>query len=449
MTHKEEYATFSLYSTLQFDESSIDPSLPNGDTPVSGFAIHQGLFKEVIEVGEGEFPNIEQKLKNAQLRKDHGESVDDVIGKVKIASAGFDDIAQKPGVFYKAFIDKSEEKLANKVQKGLIGDVSLGFTMFPECSVCGEDFRECGHWFTEEFGNAHIIAKNVNVFELSLVTRGADKEATASVGAFKAQFSDKLSRESFKKEEKIMVDKPSEPTKNLDLEELFKKSTDQATEIANLQAALQAQLDLTDKEKEAKEDLEGKLNENTQKFTDLEGKFDDLTEQFNTTSTKLTDVEKTERENEVKDIVDLEIEKGIFSEEDRDTRVKILMEAGDLKVAKEYVEKFQKVAKGNPGLGEFHNPGGEHKFDEVKLNNRGEFYFEDKKEMTKFYTHPDVTQQYVHQIFGYDKVFRTDKKDKVEGKSYMGFNESQSNNGGGYVTRSSFDRARRQVLVNN
>jgi hypothetical protein len=438
---KEEHTTFTLYSKLQFDKDTDIENL-SSDTPVTGFAIHEGIFKKIIEIVEDELPNVERGLLNAQFRKDHGDSVDDVIGNIKAASVSFDDIAKKPGVFYKAFIDSSENKLASKVKKGLVKDVSIGFDFYPECSVCGGDFRECGHWFDKEHGSAHIRARNIDVFELSLVTRGADSEAKASVGAFKAQFSDKLSRSDFKKEEEIMVEE--KPKKDLDLEGLFSKSNEQAAEIADLKAALQAQIDLTDQEKQAKEDLEGKLNDATGKVKDLEGKVNDITEKLNTTSTKLSETEKTEREKQVKEIVDEEIDKGLFAEEDRETRMKTLMEGGDLEIAKEYISKFQKTSSGNSVIGEFHNPQGENKFttDEFKLNTRGEFNFANKKDMEAFYQEPDVIQRYVHQIFGYDKVFSRSAKDKIENQSYMGFRESIHDNGGTYISRNKYDRVR-------
>jgi phage head maturation protease len=189
---------------------------------------------------------------------DHSDSVRDTVGLINNASVEYDVEAKKLGVKYSAAVD--DEEIASFVKKGKIRDVSIGFEMDPICSKCGEDFWECPHWFDE----AHVIATNMNVYELSLVTRGADPDAHVSASGFKAQFSKKLNKEHFNKEDN-MTEKKEQA---VDLTAVFER-TSAAEKLAEEQKLaaekLAAELAEVRKEKEElaakKAEIEGKLSE--------------------------------------------------------------------------------------------------------------------------------------------------------------------------------------------
>ena len=413
---KKTTTMFTAYSKLDFSGQRTD--LPEKDIqlPIQGFGIHEGRFNEIINIEESEFGNIEKTMPGAQLRVDHSDSVRDVVGTVTFAEAGFDSNAQKPGVFYRALIDDDDD-VARKVNKGLIKDVSIGFELYPECSVCHEDFRTCEHWFDE----ASINARDIKVHELSIVTRGADADAKASVQSFKAQFNDKLDKNSLKKDKKelsnnddggkIMADKQKDNSYDIgdivaQLKESEKTGVQKDNEIEQLRAKLAAQKEELEKaqstlaqEKEAKENLE------TEKAQ--------LQEKADSVSSKLSAKELSDKQAEVLSIVETEIEKELTAEENKDARVAELMEVENLGVVKDLVSKFQKVEKNEQEIGEL-NAIGKIKIDKQKFAATQGLDYED----------PKVKQGMVQWIFKYDRVFKGERKDNAPQHSYMGFKKN-------------------------
>lgn len=409
---RKDMTTFSIYTKLNAGEPLPD----NTGIPIEGFCIHNGLFKQVVEVPKTELINIEKTIPNAQFRKNHGINVEDVIGKVTFAQQGIDPVIQKDGVYYKAFIDQDETKIAGKVAKGLVNDVSIGFDFYPECSECGEDFRSCPHWFDE----AHIIARNAEVYELSLVTRGADADATANIQKFMAQFSDKQEKwvkkaQSNAKEfeekmnlikgGKFMADKDKNA---VDLGNVVEKLT------ASQKEALKAQQLAEEKTKEI-EDLTAKLKAAEKDKAALEKDKKDLTSvnekleaDNKDVTTKLTAKEVSDKKIEVEKLVDAEIAKELTKESDKESRIETLMGVDQvgLDITKELIEKFEKSEK-------IHN-------DPMVPTTEGFKKFLDKSGELKL-DDPKVQQAYVHDIFRYDRIFKESPKQEIEGRSYMGF----------------------------
>jgi hypothetical protein len=390
---KKDIATFSINNELQLPLGEhID-----GRTPLSGFAIHEGLFKDIVEVPRSELSNAAKTIAGAQMRIDHSQSVRDVVGLVETANVQFDSNAQKDGVFFDSFIE--DEQVSDKVAKGFVTDVSIGFDFDPECSECGKNFRECEHWFDE----AHIIAKNVNVFELSLVTRGADPDAYVTATSFTEQFSDKLKNSLEKKGGSVMEDKQHDNP--VDINGIVDKlSAAEKEALAKAQEAekLQKELEALKAEKEAVESEKEKLQIEKEALKtekeDFEGKFKDA-------SDKLTGKELAEKEAVVMGIIEEEISKELLKEEEVDARKEKLMELNDagLETAKAYVTEFQKPQKEIPKVPKTTEFG-------KNMKEKQELDFEDKR----------VQQGFIHDIFRYDRVFKG-KEGKVEGRDYMGF----------------------------
>lgn len=197
---KMEKETFNLNENFSFNSENQDAFL------LKGFAIHPGIFNQVVEVPEEELGNCAKTLENAKLMKDHNYSVDNIIGKINTADITFDEKNGLKGVHYSAQIDDSCTDLIKKVKNRLVDAVSIGFKYEPICSTCGKSFWECNHWFGDE-DDTHIVAKNMSVHELSLVPFGADSDASVAPGNFKAeQIKEKFQKKKsdFMTEEKII-----------------------------------------------------------------------------------------------------------------------------------------------------------------------------------------------------------------------------------------------------
>jgi ribosomal protein S13 len=392
---KELATSFMAYSTLKFDDQFDPNQIPGTGLPITGFAIHDGTFKDIIQVDKSEFSNIQKSLQTAQFRVDHSESVRDVVGLVKQAKVDFDENAGKSGVSYDAFIDDAE--IAGKVQKGYVKDVSIGFDFYPECTECGGDFRECEHWFDE----AQIRARDVDVFELSLVTRGADAEASASVKTFKAQFDKKLKhlkKEEFKLGGNSMVKDETVIDASKLVEEL---SAAQKEKLAKEAEAIKFK-----KEADEKEAANVKLMEQLKALQDekdsLETTVKTQATELNKQGDDIKEIKATTKKVEVLSLVDEEIEKGLCPVEEKDSRVKELMGKDDLSETKRFLGKFstvkthKDVSKSKIGLEGFGKL--------IKENGQLDF-----ANIT-----PELKQKYIHQMFRYDRV-------RMQGGEYMGF----------------------------
>jgi len=149
---------------------------------VKGYAIHTGRFHGIIEIPESEIQNAANTLNGRKIFKNHEYDTDDVLGKILSTNAELDPYNSKMAVTYNGYIDKNEEKIIYKVENGLLDSTSIGFEFEPECGICGKPLKECHHFIWDE--GFYIIARNVNVLELSVVGIPADKDATVEAMAF-------------------------------------------------------------------------------------------------------------------------------------------------------------------------------------------------------------------------------------------------------------------------
>jgi phage head maturation protease len=390
-------------SNLKFEVSEDKNSPPQ----ISGFAIHPGIFNEVVEIPVSELQNLEETLKTAQLRYDHGYSVFHVIGKVLDAQKTYDAKADKEGIFYKAEIDDQDEqgaKVFRKIDRGYVNATSIGFLHESICSKCGEDFYECEHWFDE----AHVIAKNCEVFELSVVPRGADGDATATVAGLNKEFVS-----NFKKQ---FGGKGMEPTKDnqkqpVELGTIFEKVTtlqetnlqkDQA--IAELKSKVAKIDELTTSFETFKTETQQTIEAKDNKIQELESKLGDATG-------SLSEINKSKAEA----LVDRQIAVDLLDEEDRDAEIEALAKSADFDRVEKLVSraeaKVDKLAKEKktpgegkvPKIGNFKKEG---KTTEVDYDN-----------LTK-----EQEQQLIHTMFGYDHVFNGDMEEEgvIPGHTYVG-----------------------------
>ena len=265
--------TFSLNSNFSLNTN------PDGSKSIEGFAIHGGedfIVNGFFEVPESEMRNCAQTLKGAKLLKDHdSDHVDSIIGRVNQTKSTFDENADMAGVHYNASLVVDDTKLAEKIEKGLIDATSIGFTFEPECSICGNPFfsEECTHhpWFDD----MHFVCRDMNVHELSLVTFGADPNATVS-GSFDEKSLEELKEKFAKQKEDFIMQNEDNMVETLKTEnlELSQKVTDLEAELKQKEADFKSQED--NLKVEHKEEV---LTLKQEKDA-LQAKVDDMTEEL-------------------------------------------------------------------------------------------------------------------------------------------------------------------------
>lgn len=217
----------------------------NEEFLLSGMAIHEGRYRDIFEFEPSEISKCSKSIKNAKLMKDHSDSIDDIIGVVKNAKTVTDPETGTKAVQYSAEIDPDETKLIEKIKKGYVDSVSIGFSFEPYCSTCHKKFSECSHWFGDE-DDTHILVRNTEIPELSLVYAGEDRNATVG-----ADFSIQKFKEEFKE---LKSDFMTEKT----IEELQQTLIDKENEISEVTEKFEKKFE--DQEKEFKEFKEEKLS---------------------------------------------------------------------------------------------------------------------------------------------------------------------------------------------
>ena len=265
----------------------------NEEFLLSGMAIHEGRYRDIFEFEPSEISKCSKSIKNAKLMKDHSDSIDDIIGVVKNAKTVTDPETDTKAVQYSAEIDPDETKLIEKIKKGYVDSVSIGFSFEPYCSTCHKKFSECSHWFGDE-DDTHILVRNTEIPELSLVYAGEDRNATVgadfSIQKFKEEFkelkSDFMTEKTIEELQQTLIDKENEIS---EVTEKFEKELKEASvELEQFHKAVQEQKDA---ELSAKVD---KVYEIATKFGIAETiDLEDADEKFiNSTLKMLEDMEK-------------------------------------------------------------------------------------------------------------------------------------------------------------
>lgn len=166
---------------------------------VDGFAIHNGCFHGFIHMPDDEMGNAANSMRGVKLFQNHEYKLTDILGRVEETDVQVDSKNGKLGVKYSGYVDKKFEDITYGIENNLIDATSIGFGFEPYCSICGKHLFEsdCPHWFMDD--GFYVVAKEVEVFELSLVSLPADKDATVSaMGAFAEQNFEKQFNEQFK-----------------------------------------------------------------------------------------------------------------------------------------------------------------------------------------------------------------------------------------------------------
>ena len=169
-----------------------------------------------------------------------------------------------------------DTNLAKKIEEGLIDATSIGFSFEPECSICGNPYfsDECEHFLF--WDDMHLICRDMECHELSLVTFGADPHATVS-GSLDAKSIDELKEKFTKQKEELLMAKEDNIVETLKSEnlELSQKVSDLEAKLEQKNADFEAEKDklvLAHTEevltlKGEKEALESKVSEMTEELS--------------------------------------------------------------------------------------------------------------------------------------------------------------------------------------
>ena len=233
--------TFSLDSNFSLTYND------DGSTQLEGYAIHGGddfIVNGIFEVPESEMQNCARSLKGAKLMKDHDTfHVDSIIGRVNKTKKQFDEEAEMMGVHYDASLVVDDTNLAKKIEEGLIDATSIGFSFEPECSICGNPYfsEECEHFLF--WDDMHLICRDMECHELSLVTFGADPHATVS-GSLDAKSIDELKEKFTKQKEELLMSKEDNIVETLKSEnlELSQKVSDLEAKLEQKDADFEAEI---------------------------------------------------------------------------------------------------------------------------------------------------------------------------------------------------------------
>lgn len=308
----------------------------NGDKLISGLAVHEGTYHDIIKVSADEISNATNSIVNATLLKDHHGICDNAVGKVTFAKNYFDEEAGKMATYYEGFVDSDESDLIRKIDKGIIDACSIGFKYDPVCDLCGKPLGECEHWLWDD--NFAIRATNIDVFELSLTPIPADRKASVS-GFSEELFSESLVDLKTKTGAKNMTNFEEKYTalsdKFADVEASHKE------EIKNLEAQF------ADEKKALKEEYDNAISDkvgevlNAKKDLEaLQTKYDELSASYKELEEKINEIKEAELSELRKEVSELSEKVGADLTEEE------IAEFSEGTLSK-YVDMFKKIAEKN------------------------------------------------------------------------------------------------------
>lgn len=251
---------------------------------VEGFAVHCGTFNDVTITKE-ELEKAAHTILGAPIIKAHdmyGVPEEVVIGKVDHYECKVDPSNGLYGLFYGANVDAQEEELIRKMRLNLISATSIGFMSDHVCSLCGNSIwdPECDHWFWDD--GFQILAKDMNIHELSVVAVPADSDASISIAFSKndLQAFEKLEKQKLRRAN--MSDFEEKYNNIVDEFSQFKMSS--ADELNKMKEEFAKEKEELEKEAATKVaevlELQNKVDALTQEKTSLKEEVDQYKETF-------------------------------------------------------------------------------------------------------------------------------------------------------------------------
>lgn len=314
------------------------PQNEEGDFLIKGFAINPGeKIKGVYKIEDSEFGNVQKTLLNKPILIDHANETNSAVGKVTFSDVRENPKTKRLGVYFEGFVDKEETSIIRKISKGILTAVSLGFSFDGKCSICGEDYQKCDHWFTNE--DFQIIPRNMKAHELSLIPVPADKNASVADRA-----SDLFSEDLIKfKEKKSMAD--NYEAKFSELSEKFANTVEtHKTEIAELKESYDQKI------QEVKDGYEEKFAEKLGELKTLESDLEQRKAELSEVTAKCDELEA-----ELKKIEDAKLEAfrdEVFSLSEQVKGGLTREEIGEFSesVLAKYQEVFNNIIKAQPNI---------------------------------------------------------------------------------------------------
>lgn len=262
---------------------SITPG-NSGVVQVEGFAVHCGTFNDVTitkeELDKGAFSIVGSPVIKAHDM--YGNPEDVVIGKVTHAECKVDPSNAVYGLFYRAEIDALEHELIRKMELDFVSSTSIGFRSEHICSLCGNSIwsPDCDHWFWDE--GFQILAKDINIHELSIVAVPADADATVTV-SFAKDDRKAFEELQLKKESRRTIMSDFEKKYNEVVDEFSKFKIDSADELNNLKNEFS----------QKKEELELEMAGKTEEILSLKNDIDTLSKENESLKETVSKYEET------------------------------------------------------------------------------------------------------------------------------------------------------------
>lgn len=222
---------------------------------INGTAIEETISRNKIQYKAEELKKAAESLIDVPLLKDHSNSVDSVVGRVR--NAEFVDNK----VLFKAEI--MDDSIKEKIQKGLIKHVSIGSEIQKVISKVTD-------------GVKHLVAQGIEFLELSLV---------AVPGVPNATFAQAIEAYTKENEVKMVEEKQIENNQEQKSSEISLLK-EQLTELKNLIVENKQDPPKDEKEEDKKDDSD-KEDKSEEKFKQMTTEMDNLKESLKNVTTEL------------------------------------------------------------------------------------------------------------------------------------------------------------------
>ena len=185
----------------------------DGDFMIEGIAINETTTSNGHKFIAEELRSSANTLIGVPLLKDHNNSVDSIVGKVKLASFNESD----RNIPFKAVV--KDAKMKQMINDGLLNSVSVGAHVNPTD--------------IEELENGEIVPHNIQFKELSLVAVPADGQATFGV-ALNNAWGNLKSKAKLEESDEVEDNSHSTERRNDDMTEEKTTEVSESNEVLNL-----------------------------------------------------------------------------------------------------------------------------------------------------------------------------------------------------------------------
>ena len=217
----------------------------NGDFTINGIAINETVTSNGHKFIGEELSKSASTLIGVPLLKDHDNSVDSIVGKVRVAHWD-ESLSNIP---FTAVV--KDPKMIKLIKDGLLSSVSVGADVNPED--------------IEELENGDVIPHNITFRELSLVAVGADSGATISPSSFSNAFNEAYKLYSTKVENSTKTERGDNMTEEEKKTEST-ESTETTEEVKEEESKEESKEETKEESKEEVSEEEKEIDEKIKKL---------------------------------------------------------------------------------------------------------------------------------------------------------------------------------------